>query len=183
MIVPPFCARTAPLSASVITQPPFPATSAAGYPIPINFNDERGQFNTSWTHCSKLVSNKSYTLVTEKCMTQISVRALFVTPWLPIPLPPFFASCIPMHTGARTQPCTLCITVREHDIVSKRDQNTRRLSSLPIEITFERVPRANSFFPPFFLPRLLHSIVFDTHGEENIAITRSILRLETGRAF
>ena len=51
----------------------------AGYPIPINFNDERGQFNTSWTHCSKLVGNKSYVLVTEKCMTQISAAVICYT--------------------------------------------------------------------------------------------------------
>lgn len=60
--------------------PPFRLQACRWYPIPINFNDERGQFNTSWTHCSKVVGNKSYALVTEKCMTQISAGVICYTP-------------------------------------------------------------------------------------------------------
>lgn len=41
-----------------------PSAYRGQYPIAINFNDERGQFNTYRSHCSKLVSNKSYPLVT-----------------------------------------------------------------------------------------------------------------------
>ena len=59
---------------------PFRLQACRWYPIPINFNDERGQFNTSWTHCSKVVGNKSYALVTEKCMTQISAGVICYTP-------------------------------------------------------------------------------------------------------
>lgn len=79
MIIETFCScislSTCPL------YPPNPSLRRRGpYPIPINFNDERGQFNTSWTHCTKLVGNKSYTLVTEKCMTQISAGIICYTP-------------------------------------------------------------------------------------------------------
>lgn len=63
-----------------LAYPPFRLQACRWYPIPINFNDERGQFNTSWTHCSKVVGNKSYALVTEKCMTQISAGVICYTP-------------------------------------------------------------------------------------------------------
>lgn len=97
---------------------------AAGYPIPINFNDERGQFNTSWTHCSKLVGNKSYVLVTEKCMTQISVAVICYTPpsaAYPVASLLCALRVIPVLTYTRAR---YALPLGERDIVLIRDQNT-----------------------------------------------------------
>ena len=106
----------------------------AGYPIPINFNDERGQFNTSWTHCSKLVGNKSYVLVTEKCMTQISAAVICYThththTHSAYPVASLLcALCVIPVLLTRIHRCTLCIAVRQRDIVLIRDQNTLPLA-------------------------------------------------------
>lgn len=84
----------------------YPLSACRWYPIPINFNDERGQFNTSWTHCSKVVGNKSYALVTEKCMTQISAGVICYTPACPSTRLPSLR-CIRAHAHTHTHICTL----------------------------------------------------------------------------
>ena len=99
---------------------PFRLQACRWYPIPINFNDERGQFNTSWTHCSKVVGNKSYALVTEKCMTQISAGVICYTPaCLSARLPSL--RYIRAHMRTRIHTHVVCIAVRERDIVLMRD--------------------------------------------------------------
>lgn len=80
------------------------------YPIPINFNDERGQFNTYRSHCSKLVGYKSYPLVTEKCMVQISTYVIWHA-YLAILTPSLSGICL----------YVVYQVVTERDIVLKRD--------------------------------------------------------------
>lgn len=108
-----------------LAYPPFRLQACRWYPIPINFNDERGQFNTSWTHCSKVVGNKSYALVTEKCMTQISAGVICYTPGcLSTRLPSLRYIRAHIHIHTHTHVYVICIAVRERDIVLMRDQNT-----------------------------------------------------------
>lgn len=103
----PFVPGSLPLYLSRLSLPPFHIyiyniyvciRPCGRYPIPINFNDERGQFNTSWTHCSKLVGNKSYALVTEKCMTQISAGVICYTP---AAYPVASLLCVALHPWSR----------------------------------------------------------------------------------
>lgn len=137
---------------------PLSAQACRWYPIPINFNDERGQFNTSWTHCSKVVGNKSYALVTEKCMTQISAGVICYTPACPSTRLPSLR-CIRAHAHTHTHMHVTCIAVRERDIVLMRDQNTTpRLSGqwgYDFFFPFFLSPSFILFFHPIFLYSIL----------------------------
>lgn len=93
-----------------------PSAYRGQYPIPINFNDERGQFNTYRSHCSKLVGNKSYPLVTEKCMAQISTYVIWYT------LPIWFRSR-PLATCL----CVIDWAVKERDTILKYDRYGQQL--------------------------------------------------------
>lgn len=164
----------------------YPLSACRWYPIPINFNDERGQFNTSWTHCSKVVGNKSYALVTEKCMTQISAGVICYTPACPSTRLPSLR-CIRAHAHTHTHMHVTCIAVRERDIVLMRDQNTTpRLSGqwgYDFFFPFFLSPSFILFFHPIFLYSILLKLMkflFFFFGNQLQTTRLSILNFASG---